>query len=237
MPQSCFQFKQFTIAQDKSAMKVGTDGVLLGAWSRSYEAVNILDIGTGTGLVALMLAQKSKARITAVEIDEDAAEQAMQNVNNSPWANRIMVYQTAVQDFCKKTSSQFDLIVSNPPYFQQSFKNSCKKRALARHNDSLPFEELIATVRVLLQKNGRLSVILPADSWSQFNNLAGQSGLFPTRKLLVKPNLILPPKRVLVEYSFKDTDCETDEIAIEMYGRHDYTPEYKELTRDFYLAF
>ena len=237
MPQSSFRFKQFTIAQNKSAMKVGTDGVLLGAWTRCYEAVNILDIGTGTGLIALMLAQKSKAGITALEIDEDASEQAIQNVNNSPWSNRIQVYQTAVQDFCKKTSSHFDLIVSNPPYFQQSLKNPGIKRSLARHNDSLPFGELITAVRVLLQHNGRFTVILPADSWSQFNNLAGQSGLFPTRKLLVKPNLKLPPKRVLVEYTYKDTVCETDEIAIEMYNRHDYTPEYKELTRDFYLAF
>jgi len=237
MSQSGFRFKQFTIIQDKTAMKVGTDGVLLGAWTRPEKAASILDIGTGTGLIALMMAQKSKALITAVEIEKDASDQAFQNIENSPWYERIRVHQSSVQDFSVNSGKKFDLIVSNPPYFQQSLKNPCEKRTLARHNDSLPLVELIQVVLILLESKGRFTVILPADSWSHFNRLAEDAELFPNRKLLVKPNLMLPPKRILVEYSFSHTDCGTDEIAIEKYDRHHYTKEYRELTRDYYLAF
>lgn len=218
-------------------MKVGTDGVLLGAWTRPEDAARILDIGTGTGLIALMMAQKSKALITAVEIDKDAADQAQQNAENSPWHERIRVLQSSVQEFSANSGKKFDLIISNPPYFHQSLKNPGKKRSLARHNDSLPFVELIKAVTNLLESKGRFTVILPAVSWSHFNMLAEEAELFPNRKLLVKPNLTLPPKRILVEYSFSHTHCKTDEIAIEKYDRHDYTQEYRELTRDFYLAF
>ncbi|HYX05427.1 MAG TPA: methyltransferase, partial [Bacteroidales bacterium] len=135
MSQSGFRFKQFTIIQDKTAMKVGTDGVLLGAWTRPEKAASILDIGTGTGLIALMMAQKSKALITAVEIDKDAADQAQQNTENSPWHERIQVHQSSVQEFSANFGKKFDLIISNPPYFHQSFKNPGIKRSLARHND------------------------------------------------------------------------------------------------------
>ncbi len=152
MSNSCFQFKQFKINQDRCAMKVGTDGVLLGTWTDVSGVQSILDVGTGTGLIALMLAQRSSAAIiSGIEIDGDAAAQAVENVNNSPWREKINIEAVSLQTFTKNTGCRFDLIVSNPPYFNKSLKNPDAQRSVARHSDLLSRQDLLTAADTLLR--------------------------------------------------------------------------------------
>ncbi len=153
-----FQFKQFLIRQEKSAMRIGTDGVLLGAWTDTSHSENILDIGTGTGLIAIMLAQRSNAKITGVEIEVQAANEAIQNGENSPWPDRIDIVHSPFQKFAAETCDKFDTIVSNPPYFTNAVKNRQDEKSLARHNHLLPFNELLQGVSKILSNDGKLSL-------------------------------------------------------------------------------
>jgi tRNA1Val (adenine37-N6)-methyltransferase len=228
-----FQFKQFKIHQDKTAMKVGTDGVLLGAWADCEEATHILDIGTGTGLISLMLAQKNKsAQITAIEIDNDAARQAMQNVNESPWQDRVTVIQTNLLDF--DSIEKFDLVISNPPFFNNTFKAETDARNKARQTDSLSFDTLLARTASLLTESGKASFILPFSEKENFIDLAKEQQLFLNKILYVKGNVNTEIKRILVTFSFKETTIEEETISIEI-SRHNYTQEYIELVQDFYI--
>jgi tRNA1Val (adenine37-N6)-methyltransferase len=228
-----FQFKQFKIHQDKTAMKVGTDGVLLGAWANCDRATHILDIGTGTGLISLMLAQKNKsAQITAIEIDKDAARQAMQNVNESSWQERITVIQTSLQDF--DSIEKFDLVISNPPFFNNTFKAETDARNKARQTDSLSFDTLLARTASLLTESGKASFILPFSEKENFIDLAKEQQLFLNKILYVKGNVNTEIKRILVTFSFKETTIEEETISIEI-SRHNYTQEYIELVQDFYI--
>lgn len=172
MPGTSFAFKQFIIKQDKCAMKVGTDAVLLGAWVIPNGSKQILDIGTGTGVVALMLAQKTEAHIDAIDIDENAFIQAKQNVSESKFANQVSVIHSSLQDYSKITSNKYNLIVTNPPYFEQSLKSSDEQRSFARHADVLPFEELIEGVTKLLDQKGKFCLILPTLEAEKFRAMA-----------------------------------------------------------------
>ena len=231
-----FHFKQFSIYQDKCAMKVGTDGVLLGAWADVENAVRILDIGTGTGLLALMLAQRtSDALIDAIEIEENAYIQAKENVANSSWKERITVFCKALQNF--EPAKKYDLIVSNPPYFLHSLKNPDAAKKTARHTDTLMPSELITHAKRLLCENGRLSVIYPTIEALLFIKEAENQQLYCSRITKVFPNIGTKEKRLLMEFSVMPAECRTDEICIENNARHDYTEQYKELTKDFYLKF
>lgn len=235
MSQPYFQFKQFTVWHDKCAMKVGTDGVLLGAWTPVKSSVRILDIGTGTGLVALMLAQRSTASITALEIDEAAAAQATENINRSPWKNRIEVIQQDFKHYSSKNGiSKFDTIVSNPPYFKASLKCSDEQRNKARHNDSLTYEELLAGVSGLLSQEGTFTIVIPMDVGEQIKILAHKYGLYPSRQLFIITKPGGTPKRTLISFRFTKQTCETEELLTET-SRHQYSEKYIELTRDFYL--
>jgi tRNA1Val (adenine37-N6)-methyltransferase len=228
-----FRFKKFTIQQDKSAMKVGTDSVLLGAWISPIEG-NLLDIGCGTGLLALMLAQRIEhADIDAIDIDENAYLQASENIILSDWSNKISVFKTALQKF--KTAKKYQLIFTNPPYFVESFKAPEKARSTARHTDDLPFEVLIDSVLNLLDKFGIFALILPVVEANLFINLATQKGLFLNRKCEVKPTINKPVKRVMMEFSLVETELKEEQITIETDKRHQYTKEYISLTQDFYL--
>lgn len=230
-----FQFKHFTITQDNTAMKVGTDGVLLGAWS-NHNGNHFLDIGTGTGLIALMLAQRnSTAVIDAIEIDKAAAEQAKDNFNNSTWSERLTILNSSIQDF--KPAKKYDLIVCNPPFFINSTKAPNQSRTTARHNDDLPFDELINTVKRLLSTKGIFSVILPIEEGNQLIDIANKEHLNLNRKCIVKPNPNKNPKRILMEFSFVPSETKEEEITIETENRHEYTKEYITLTKDFYLKF
>jgi tRNA1Val (adenine37-N6)-methyltransferase len=235
MANSYFQFKQFIVHQDRCAMKVGTDGVLLGAWTTIGEAQHILDIGTGTGLIALMLAQRSGAKIDAIEIDEAAARQASENVQLSPWNDRIRIIHTSLQEYTV-FEKHYDLIVTNPPYFYNSLPATDFRRTIARHTHYLDFEMLIQAVKNLLTPDGRLAIILPTENFSSFASGAYKSGLFTIRETHVKPSPGKPVKRILAEFSFYDAAKEFSEFIIEEFGRHGYSEEYHLLTKDFYLS-
>ena len=172
MPNTSFAFKQFIVKQDRCAMKVGTDAVLLGAWVLPNGSKHILDIGTGTGVIALMLAQKTQAHIDAIDIDEEAFLQAKQNALDSKFARQITVTQTSLQHYSNATAQKYNLIVTNPPYFEQSLKSSDEQRSHARHADVLPFEELLDGVLKLLDEKGKFCLILPTLEAIKFRALA-----------------------------------------------------------------
>jgi len=236
MPNPYFSFKKFTIFQDRCAMKVGTDGVLLGAWTDTKGAQHILDIGTGTGLVALMLAQRCPAQIDAVEIDRDASIQARENVERSPWSEHLKVYNCTIQDYATTCRKQYDLLVSNPPFFENAYKSQEKARTVARHNDSLGKIELLKVAEQLLSENGRLAVIYPTESAKSFQQKAECLGWFCHRKLSVKPTLESQTKRIIMELSKTQLPYQETTMIIEA-TRHIYTPEFIALIKDFYLKY
>src|ERR1051326_8525269 len=187
MPNQAFVFKKFIIRQDKCAMKVGTDAVLLGAWVDPSKAKKILDIGTGTGVIALMLAQKSNAIIDAIDVDENACAQAGENFSLSPWKERISILHNSVQQFAAATENKYDLIVSNPPYFEHSTKASEQKRTVARHTDMLGYDEMLNSVLKLLDKKGKFCIILPLKEGEHFRDMAEKNKLFLSKLVRVRP--------------------------------------------------
>jgi tRNA1Val (adenine37-N6)-methyltransferase len=213
-------------------MKVGTDGVLIGAWSEIGDAKSILDVGAGSGLVSLMLAQRSDAHITGIELDDSAANQAIENILVSPWSHRVSII---CGDFLlHHTDLRFDLIVSNPPFFEQSLLPPDAKRTNARHTETLNYETLLQKSVELLAPNGRISLIVPADKEFYINNLAKKINLHPSRICYVLPKLDSLPKRLLIEFSFVERPVQTSQLIIET-SRHHYSEEYIALTKDFYL--
>ncbi len=230
-----FQFKKFSIQQNNTAMKVGTDGVLLGAWTTIKEG-NVLDIGSGTGLIAIMIAQRSKtAIIDAVELETDACQEAKVNSENCNWSSRIAIHHTTIQDYYPP--KKYDLIVSNPPFFINSTKATNSERNSARHTDGLPFIDLIEAVLRLLKSSGLFSLILPLLEAERFIDLAKEQELFLNKKWLVKPTSTKPVKRVLMEFSLTIQPVFHKELIIETATRHQYTKDYISLTKDFYLKF
>ena len=235
MPNPYFSFKQFTVYHDQCAMKVGIDGVLLGAWATVTQTESILDIGTGTGLIALMLAQRSSAQIDAIDIDRNAIQQAKENISNSPWSNCINTDKISLQLFAEKTIKRYDLIVSNPPYFINSTKTPSKVRTIARHTDTLTHEELIKNASVLLKPTGRICIILPINEGIQCIAFALEIGLYCTKKCTVFPKPNSAAKRLLLEFSIQSSAEIESELTIESNVRHQYSPEFTLLARDFYL--
>jgi tRNA1Val (adenine37-N6)-methyltransferase len=232
-----FVFKQFKILQDKCAMKVGTDAVLLGSWVNSTDSKKILDIGTGTGIIALMLAQKSSATIDAIDIDASACMQALQNANNCKWNDRIHIHHISLQQFAGSTHHKYDLIVSNPPYFVDSSKALEESRTNARHTDQLPFDDLLNGVLRLLSTDGKFYVILPTKESLVFRDMAEKQHLFLTKLTRVITRTDKPEKRLLMKFEFTQNELKEDSIIIEKESRHCYTDEYTELTKDYYLGF
>jgi tRNA1Val (adenine37-N6)-methyltransferase len=230
-----FQFKQFAIQQNLCAMKVGTDGVLLGAWTKTPNGT-VLDIGSGTGVIGLMIAQRNpNCFIDAIDIDENAFLQTKTNAENCPWNNRINVFHTSLQDF--KPNKKYQLIVSNPPFFVNSSKSGNAAKNTARHTDELSFEDLLHSVANLLLPDGIFSVVLPFAAAQEFTELAKTHQLYLNRWCKVKPNLAKPPKRVLMEFALHQQTLEQETLTIETNQRHVYTPAYQNLTKEFYLEF
>ncbi|MCG9791678.1 tRNA1(Val) (adenine(37)-N6)-methyltransferase [Flavobacterium algicola] len=232
-----FQFKQFSVKQDKTAMKVGTDGVLLGAWAPvNHQPISVLDIGAGTGLVGLMLAQRTAAgQIDALEIDEDAYEQAVDNFESSPWGDRLFCYHAGLDEFVDEPEDEYDLIVSNPPFYSEDFKSNDKQRDLARFQDAMPFDELIEAADLFLSEKGVFAVIIPFSEEDKFLEIAEEYELYPFKITRVKGTAQTEIKRSLMAFSRNDTVTpETTELIIE-HARHDYTQDYIELTSEFYL--
>ena len=232
-----FTFKQFHIDHSRCAMKVGTDGTLLGAWAALQSSANILDIGTGTGLIAIMAAQRSpSAQITAIDIDKDCVAQARNNASASPWAERIEVVHSALQEF--QPQHKFDHIVSNPPYFIDSQLPPDAARSTARHTATLPFDELVRGVVRLLADDGAFSLILPPTEMERFRS-AARGILFTTRECHVWSTPDSGVRRIMAELR-TEPPAEppvAEKIIIEAYGRHGYSEEYRRLTQDFYLKF
>ena len=234
-----FSFKQFNISQDRCAMKVGTDGVLLGAWAPIFhQPYNILDIGAGTGLIALMLAQRSSAeQIDAIEIDEDAYEQCVENFEKSNWNDRLFCYHAGLDEYTDELfeeEEEYDLIVSNPPFYSENYSSGDEKRDQARFQDALPFDELIESAQALLSNNGIFAVIIPYKEEERFIQLAKSIGLFLLKTTRVKGTIESEIKRSLLAFSRLEQTPIIDELIIEI-ERHQYTDDYKELTKDFYL--
>lgn len=232
-----FKFKQFAIAQDRCAMKVGTDAVLLGAWTPlENNPFSILDIGAGTGIIALMLAQRSTAsQIDALEIDEDAYEQAVVNFENSPWNDRLFCFHATLDEFVEEPEEQYDLIVSNPPFYTDDYKTENQQRDLARFADAMPFSDLIKAAALLLSKDGLFSVIIPFKEENHFIATAREYQLYPYKITRVRGIPTARIKRSLVAFGRnKNATFLTDELVIET-ERHIYTSDYIELTKDFYL--
>jgi tRNA1Val (adenine37-N6)-methyltransferase len=235
MSDETFRFKQFTIHQDKCAMKVGTDAVLLGSWVNPAAAYRILDIGTGTGLIALMLAQRSSCNIDAVDIDEKACLQARENFRISPWFLCLHVFHQSFQELARQSNLIYDLIVSNPPYFHHASKPSGESRLNARHNDLLAFQELIDGVKKILHPEGKFYLILPTKEGLEFMNMAQKADLFCTHlvKIRTKPNK--PEKRLIMEFS-KSLDTLTEEEIIIQNENNSFTEQYIKLTEEYYIA-
>ncbi|MGU9940191.1 tRNA1(Val) (adenine(37)-N6)-methyltransferase [Empedobacter brevis] len=228
-----FRFKQFEIFQDKTAMKVGTDGVLLGAWSNLETGDNILDIGAGTGLISLMLAQRfPNSRVDAIEIDYDAFLQAKENFEHSIFSERLKIKNTSLQVY--SSDKKYDLIVSNPPFFTVNNSVDFDARKQARQQETLTFAELIEKSAKLLHKEGVASFIIPYDQMDVFCEKTAQNDLKLSRIVYVKGNSSSPIKRVLLEFSFQERIVRKEELVIER-ERHQYTNEYISLTKDFYL--
>lgn len=228
-----FHFKQFSVAQDKSAMKVGTDGVLLGSWAKAVNVQRVLDIGTGTGLIALMLAQRfQNAQVMAIELDNNASKQAAENFQNAPWSKQLSVEQVSLQNF--HHSSPFDLIVSNPPYFENNLKTNSKQRRQARHTDTLSFKTLIECSAKLLSKKGSLAIIIPSASKEKMEQIALNHHLHLNRLCWVKGTEKTAIKRAIMQFSFQENNLEESTLVVEQ-ERHVYTPEYTQLCKDFYL--
>jgi tRNA1Val (adenine37-N6)-methyltransferase len=232
-----FEFKQFAINQSKCAMKVGTDAVLLGAWVEINDAQNILDIGTGTGVIAIMMAQKSNADIVALDIDAIACEQSRENIQLSPWPNRIKVYNESLQHYASTFQLKFDLIVSNPPYFVDAYKSAEEARNQARHTDQLPFIDLVKCAKHLLNPTGRICIILPTKESLKFRELAAAHHLYLTKITHVKTTQYKDEKRQLLQFELINKKLIEETLVIEQEERHCYSSEYRELTKDFYLSF
>lgn len=233
-----FTFKQFHIDHSKCAMKVGTDGTLIGAWaSIPYTECRILDIGTGTGLIAIMVAQRApKAQIIGIDIDRDCIEQARENVAASPWSERIDIIHSALQEF--SSSKDLDVIISNPPYFVDSLLSPDDKRSTARHTTSLSFSDLFDGIERLLAENGTFALILPPAEAERFLSVA-RGRLFLKRRCDVWSTPESGIKRVMMELQ-KQPPKELptiEKLIIEDSGPMGYSAEYRELTRDFYLKF
>ena len=238
MALEAFEFKQFSVAHDRCAMKVGTDAVLLGAWASVDHRPNaILDIGAGSGILALMLAQRSAAElIDAIEIDASAYEQCVANFEQSPWGDRLFCYHASLEEFTEEIEDKYDLIVSNPPFYTNPFDTQNDARNRARFEHAMPFKHLIASVDKLLSDDGQFCVIVPYSAEKTFCSLAKEQGLFCHNILYVRGEKQGEIKRCLMAFSFENRQTDRQEMYLED-GRHSYSEAYKNMTKEFYLKF
>jgi tRNA1Val (adenine37-N6)-methyltransferase len=234
MSNDFFRFKQFAVRQDKTAMKVGIDSVLLGSWvAVNGVEKNVLDIGAGTGLLALMMAQRiPEANVVACEIDELACEQSRENIASSAWRDRISVVNADIRTFTFDADG-FDLIICNPPYFEKSLKSHDVQRNFARHNDSLSLPDLIGCVHRLLHNDGRFALIVPEKQAATVVELAAACSLFPARRLNVMSTVTKPVNRVVMELSRISQPLQ--ETSLTVRTDNHYSDEYKSITKEFYL--
>lgn len=235
MSNSWFRFKEFTINQEKSAFKVGTDGVLMGAYADTANSGCILDVGTGTGLIALMMAQRCEAEIVAIEPDHDSFIQACENIEGSRWSDRIKVIETTFQNF--NDARKFDLIVTNPPYFSDSVRNPDSRKAAARHDDMLSSDDILKNSCRLLSEHGKLQLIMPYPEGNVFIAEAAGYGLYCIDIMKIRPLPTSEVRRLILTFSREKVKPAEKFLTIERGKRHDFTDEYKSLTGKYYLKF
>ena len=233
---SLFQFKQFSVKQDRCAMKIGTDAVLLGAWCPiDNNPKSVLDIGAGTGILSLMMAQRTNAQqIDAIEIEDEAYEQCVDNFESSVWSETLFCFHAGLDEFVAEPEDEYDLIICNPPFYSENFKSENAARDLARFEDALPFEELIEAADLLLSENGFFVVIIPNKERERFVSLCENVDLYPFKITNVKGTLSTEIKRCLMAFARTKTDFIEEELSIEI-SRHEYTNDYVDLTKDFYI--
>jgi tRNA1Val (adenine37-N6)-methyltransferase len=218
-------------------MKIGTDGVLLGAWCPiDNNPYSILDIGAGTGILSLILAQRSNAeQIDAIEIDEEAYEQCVENFENSPWSDRLFCFHAGLDEFVEEPEDEYDIIISNPPFYSENYKTDDSQRDLARFQEAMPFEDLVEAADLLLSENGIFAVIIPYKEEERFIDLCAEVELFPVKVTRIKGSHSTPIVRSLLAFKRYELSVLTaDELVIEI-NRHEYTDDYINLTKDFYL--
>lgn len=232
-----FQFKQFSIRQDQCSMKIGTDGVLLGAWVPVEESRRVLDIGTGTGVIAIMIAQRtSETVVHGIEIEQTSYSQAHENMANSEWSSRLGVFHGAIQDYANQTDIKYDLIVSNPPFFTGGTLSVNQNKTNVRHTTKLSHSDLLVSVQKLLTPDGRFALILPLIEGLRCVEMAEQYNLYCTKMTQVKSQVGKPVERLLLVFEKDKKEIQKDELVIQSGGgRHEYTDPYITLTRDFYL--
>ena len=236
MESNTFYFKQFQVRQDRCAMKVGTDGVLLGAWANVEGCESALDIGTGGGVIALMLAQRAPAaQIHAVEVEQEAFLQARENAAASPWSDRVHVVHQAIQEYARSAPQRYDLLVSNPPFFSGGVLSHNQDRNSVRHTVKLPHGELLTAVQRLIAPQGRFCVILPYIEGLRFVEMAASYHLYCVDMLQVRSKPGKPVERLLMQFEGEERETRTRDLVIHGEGSSDWTEEYKALTRDFYL--
>lgn len=217
-------------------MKVGTDAVLLGAWASIQSGDCVLDIGTGSGVIALMMAQRGAGQVDAIEPDQKSFDQACTNFRNAPWSESLRAYNIRLQDFAVQTST-YDIIVCNPPYFTDSLKSGHLSKDRARHDDDLNGNSLMQYGSSLLNENGKLFVVIPQDNLQAYLEAARAYHLYQSRRMDIITRKGLNSKRCLLEFGFREVVAKVDQLIIEVGGRHDYSAEYQALTRAFYLNF
>ena len=226
-----FHFKQFSVNHSQSTMKVGSDAVLLGAWMPLPEnCKTVLEIGSGCGVISLMLAQRTSANITGIDIDEKSVMEAQKNAENSPWKERVQFIQENVQDFAQHSTQKFEVIVTNPPFFENSLKSPETSKNISKHNDRLTFEELITAVDILLSENGRFGVILPPEQAEKLEKLMFISHLFATKKTTIYPTSQKNANRMLMMFEREYAVCEEDKLTLRDNG---YTNEYYQLVNEY----
>lgn len=231
-----FQFKKFSIQQNNAAMKIGTDGILLGAWANTYKSKNIIDIGTGTGVIAIMQCQKNKnAFVDAIEISHQACIDAKYNINNCLWSNRIKLFQCSIQNFI--SNNKYDHIISNPPFFINSLSPENNERKKARHTEFLSYLDILDFSMKNLNKDGKTSIILPVEEGEKCIISSSNFMLHLSKKCYVKPKAHKNNHRLLLEFTNSETQLIESHLIIENNERHTYTKEYKEITKDFYTIF
>lgn len=231
-----FRFRQFSVSDEKSAMKVNTDAILLGAWVDTAGAESILDIGTGSGIIALMMAQRS-ATINAIDIDKDSFEQAKDNFQNSAWSNRLNAIHISLQEYVKNSSEKYDLIVSNPPFFSNSLKSPSHSKTLSKHDDKLMHNELLAGVQQFLNSGGRFCVILPYSEISRFKEQALIENLYCLKQFNIIPKRGKKIHRTILELIQIRTGDFAESILTIRNTDNSFTKAYIDLTKDFYLYF
>ena len=232
-----FHFKKFSIDDSRCAMKIGIDSVLLGSWVKPESANTFLDIGCGCGILSIMMAQRmQKSIVTGIEIDAEAAAQAKQNVILSPWSNRIEIIHNSFQQFAPSINRQYDLIISNPPFFHNSLKSISQTRNMARHSDSLPVDKIFENLHFITHEMSKINFIIPFDLFDNWIKKAHDYKFYPQRVCWVKSLPSHPPHRVMVCFGKNKKDCDYSELCI--YNAHkQYSEDYKLLTGDFYLHF